>query len=79
MTQGLCKTLSISPNVFFPEIGRRPTVTVVAKQVCTACHVHDECLHYAIVNNIKDGIWGGTTKQERKKLRRQRIMLDRSA
>ena len=79
MTEAACKVLNIPPVLFFQEIGRRPSVTEVAVRVCNSCHVKDECLDYAIANNIKDGIWGGLTARERKQTRRVRIMLDRSA
>jgi hypothetical protein len=31
--------------------------------------VLDECLDYALENNIKHGIWGGMTENEREKVR----------
>lgn len=51
---------------FFPERGQdsRP-----AKAVCAACLVRSECLQYALDERIKDGVWGGTSERERRKLR----------
>ena len=36
--------------------------------ICRACPVQMDCLDYAIVNN-EVGIWGGTTDQERRRLK----------
>lgn len=79
MSSALCKTFNIPHNLFFPEIGYHPEITLTAKQVCNSCNVKDECLEYAIEHNIRDGIWGGMTKLERKKLRRVRVMIDKPA
>lgn len=38
-----------------------------AKWVCTGCPVLSQCLAHAIRNG-EEGIWGGTTKHERKEL-----------
>lgn len=42
-----------------------------AKAVCRACPVQAECLRYALSCGPLDGIWGGTTPYERRRLRRQ--------
>ena len=36
-----------------------------AKALCAACPVRQECLEYAIQNDVRDGIWGGRTPVER--------------
>lgn len=36
-----------------------------AKSLCANCDVIDQCLKFAIDNNIQHGIWGGTTPEER--------------
>lgn len=62
----------IDPDLFFPlrgeDIGR-------AKAVCWGCAVREECLEYALDNNEEQGIWGGLSGKERKRLRRQRNLL----
>lgn len=35
---------------------------------CQKCPVRVECLRYAVVNKIMEGVWGGTKPAERKKL-----------
>ena len=41
-----------------------------AKAICMECPVVNECLDYAIRTNQDSGIWGGTTEEERKSIRR---------
>lgn len=41
-----------------------------AKAVCRACPVRDECLGFALRTGQQEGIWGGTTPYERRRLRR---------
>jgi WhiB family transcriptional regulator, redox-sensing transcriptional regulator len=57
------------PEAFFPERGAS---TTTAKAVCALCTVRAECLEYAIENDERFGIWGGTSENERRQLRRSR-------
>jgi WhiB family redox-sensing transcriptional regulator len=41
-----------------------------AKQVCTECPVMDQCLEFALATNQEAGVWGGTTEDERRRLRK---------
>ena len=59
----------LDPEVFFPDPGNCIGVER-AKQVCAPCPVAWECLSYAIESNQTEGIWGGTTRGERRSLRR---------
>ena len=54
------------PEIFFPEKGGAVNL---AKQVCNSCEVKLDCLAWAVQNDEKYGIWGGTTPQERERLR----------
>lgn len=55
---------------FFPD--KEDLVGIVkAKAVCATCPVADICLTWAIETNQNDGIWGGHTAKERRKLRRR--------
>jgi len=36
------------------------------KALCESCPVKEDCLDFAVRNDIKDGIWGGMTPTERK-------------
>ena len=66
--------ISVDPDVFFPE-GKtsmsRNNIDKLAKKVCDACIVQDECLAYALQNE-QFGTWGGMTEAERKTLKRKR-------
>ena len=41
-----------------------------AKAICAGCPVLDDCLAFAIETNQPNGVWGGHTTEERKRLRR---------
>ncbi len=59
----------LDPEVFFPvdddEAG-------VAKAVCAQCPVQETCLEYALGSRERDGVWGGCTERERRRIIRQR-------
>ncbi len=38
--------------------------------MCRACPVREDCLLFAFETKQVDGIWGGTTEDERRRLRR---------
>jgi WhiB family redox-sensing transcriptional regulator len=55
-----------------PELTWFPTLSyqaAPAKRVCAACPVRVECLAYAISKSDLDGIWGGLSAKERRRLR----------
>jgi WhiB family redox-sensing transcriptional regulator len=60
------------PEVFFPEDEHNPesrrAMVKVAKEVCNDCPVRLRCFDYALSAGMH-GIWGGTTYEERVKLR----------
>ena len=60
-----CKGMDV--NMFYPERGKSPKEAVA---VCAGCIVVKECLKYALDNNIKVGVFGGTTEFHRRKLKR---------
>lgn len=43
-----------------------------AKAVCSTCPVRECCLEHALAKRERDGIWGGLTERERRRLQRQR-------
>ena len=69
---------TVDPELFFPQEleGLNGRITYVyknypqAKQVCNNCPLIMECLEYALKNG-ELGIWGGTTEEQRKNLRRK--------
>lgn len=45
----------------------------VKRTYCGRCFVKTECLDYALAQRSHDGIFGGTTPQERRKIRQRNI------
>jgi WhiB family redox-sensing transcriptional regulator len=64
MARGACH--GSDPELFFPisVTGRSTPQIDAAKAVCGRCVVSDDCLAYAL-RVMPDGIWGGTTREER--------------
>jgi WhiB family transcriptional regulator, redox-sensing transcriptional regulator len=69
------------PDLFFPVGTTGPAIEQIetAKTVCRACDVRSKCLEYALVTNQDSGIWGGTSEEERRALRRQWVARQRRA
>lgn len=53
-------------RLFFPNYGEN---TNHAKAICAGCPVKPECLHHALTQPEKHGIWGGTTPRQRQQIR----------
>lgn len=43
-----------------------------AKSVCELCPVHQPCLEHALMQREREGVWGGCTERERRRILRQR-------
>lgn len=70
--RGRCKTdRSVDPRIFFPEGDEATAQSFAAKRVCAKCPVRELCLQYALDENIKYGVWGGTSYNDRRKIKRQ--------
>jgi WhiB family transcriptional regulator, redox-sensing transcriptional regulator len=69
------------PDLFFPVGTTGPAIEQIetAKSVCRQCEVQRECLEYALATNQDSGIWGGTSEEERRALRRQWVARQRRA
>lgn len=50
-----------------------------AKSICGSCPVSYECLVYAIDTNQPDGIWGGATLRERRRIKRRWVADEKQA
>ena len=61
------------PELFFPvgTTGQALLQIDRAKQVCGECPVQPDCLQYALDTNQDAGIWGGTSEEERRSIRRR--------
>lgn len=59
----------VDPDVFYPAADEEADD---AKAICGICPVREACLEYALVNRERDGVWGGATERERRRILRQR-------
>lgn len=59
----------VDPDIFYPASDEDADE---AKGICGVCPVREACLEYALVNRERDGVWGGATERERRRLIRQR-------
>lgn len=60
------------PDLFFPVGTTGPALRQIgeALAICQACPVRAPCLAWALDQGISSGVWGGTTEDERRALRR---------
>jgi WhiB family transcriptional regulator, redox-sensing transcriptional regulator len=67
------------PELFFPISATAASRAQVqrAKQICASCPVRLECLSYALDNRQEQGIWGGLTEEERRRLPRRSLQFSR--
>lgn len=63
------RCLGMDPEIFFP---RTEEDAGPALAVCAECPVREPCLEYALQNREREGIWGGATERERRRILRRR-------
>jgi WhiB family transcriptional regulator, redox-sensing transcriptional regulator len=78
MSRGACQRED--PELFFPVTTHGAALRQVnaAKAVCRACAVRAACLSFGLQTS-QDGIWGGTTPEERRALRHQETLTPNDA
>lgn len=59
-----------NPDDFFPK-GTRKGDNLKAQSLCWSCPSQGHCLDYAMQHPELEGIWGGFSEYERKRLRRK--------
>jgi len=59
----------IDPDVFYPALDEDADE---AKTICRVCPVREACLEYALAHREREGVWGGATERERRRILRQR-------
>ncbi len=66
----VCRDLN--PEIFFPigVTGQAIDQIAAAKSHCATCPAQNQCLEFAVTTNQEYGVWGGTTEEERRVLRR---------
>jgi WhiB family redox-sensing transcriptional regulator len=59
------------PDLFFPIGTAGPALRQIgeAKRICRTCSAQAQCLSWALDNGVTDGVWGGTTEDERRAIR----------
>ncbi len=69
------------PELFFPigTTGQALVQIAQARAVCGECVCKDDCLEFALATNQDSGIWGGTSEEERRKLRRAYVARQKAA
>lgn len=75
------RCLGSDPALFFPvgSTGDPLIQAEAAKRVCQECLVRPPCLQFALDTNQDTGVWGGTTEDERRSLRRSWLRSGRPA
>jgi WhiB family redox-sensing transcriptional regulator len=64
--------LDEDPELFFPNgnTGQALIQIKEAKAICRRCPVMNECRGWALETSQQDGVWGGMSEEERRKVRR---------
>jgi WhiB family redox-sensing transcriptional regulator len=69
------------PSLFFPIGTTGPAIDQIeeAKAVCRHCDVQAACLEFALATHQDSGVWGGTSEDERRQIRKDRLAARRRA
>jgi WhiB family transcriptional regulator, redox-sensing transcriptional regulator len=64
-TRAACR--DVDPDLFFPVATGGSSLAQEARAlaVCRTCRVTVDCLRFAMAHAERDGIWGGTTADDR--------------
>ena len=65
--QGACNGLD--PAVFFPDSDEAAQEAI---SICAECPVRLSCLEHALAVREREGVWGGATERERRRIIRHR-------
>jgi WhiB family transcriptional regulator, redox-sensing transcriptional regulator len=58
----------VDPDIFYPVSDEDAEE---AKAVCASCTVRQACLEYSLAAREREGVWGGLTERERRRIVRQ--------
>ena len=69
------------PDLFSPSAvrARRSSRSSRPRRFAPHCDARTSCLEFALATNQESGIWGGTTEEERRKLRKVWLARQRRA
>jgi WhiB family transcriptional regulator, redox-sensing transcriptional regulator len=59
----------VDPDIFYPVTDEDAED---AKAICAHCPVQRACLEWALARRESDGVWGGATERERRRIIRRR-------
>jgi WhiB family redox-sensing transcriptional regulator len=59
----------VDPDIFYPVSDEEAED---AKAICAICPVRQACLEWALTRRESDGVWGGATERERRRIIRRR-------
>lgn len=60
----------VDPELFFV---RGLSDAKPALKICARCPVKEDCLSYALANDIDHGVWGGLTERQRRAVARRQL------
>ena len=66
MAKAACR--GVDAATFFPSRGEP---TDAARALCAGCPARGPCLAYALDDETLEGVWAGTSKQQRRGMRRE--------
>ncbi|GAA2980491.1 WhiB family transcriptional regulator [Actinokineospora diospyrosa] len=69
MADALCA--ETDPDAFHPE---RANPDGAARRVCQRCDVQAACLAYALATGQSEGVWGGTSPAQRRRMRLAKVV-----
>lgn len=75
---GAC--LSADPDLFYPVSASGRAIVQIdrARRICASCLVMRPCLDFAMKTRETEGIWGGTTPEERIRVHKRETARRRS-
>lgn len=59
----------VDPGIFYPASDEDAEE---AKAICAGCPVRQACLEHSLAAREREGVWGGLTERERRRIVRQR-------
>jgi len=65
--QAACR--GANPDHWYPDKYDNNATVRASKAICQVCPVQAECLAHALEHHENDGIWGGLSVRERRRLR----------
>jgi WhiB family transcriptional regulator, redox-sensing transcriptional regulator len=71
MDDAVCVNGDLDHDAWHPNTSAYNSDNIEAVRLCRTCPVVDQCLTFALTNNLEHGIFGGVSADERKAMRRK--------